>query len=98
MAKLALVNGFARMAVEAGAPTIYDQESTIGSTLTTGSSLTLPASQTYTADELEVYINNIRLTRVADYNFVGSAPRSQVNFTFDLVVGDKVRFRIDRAP
>ena len=98
MAKLALINGFPRMTVEAGATTIYDQESTIGTTLTTGSSFTLPASQTYSADELEVYVNNTRLTRVADYNFVGSIPRTQINFTFDLIVGDKVRVRIDRAP
>lgn len=96
--KLELVNGVPKMVVEAGLVTIYDQSTTIGSGgLTTGSPLTLPSSQTYDSEELEVYVNNIRLEDTVDYNYVGTAPRTQVSFTFDLEENDVVRFRIDRS-
>lgn len=98
MAKLALVNGVPRMTAES-AVTIYDVDTVIGGGgLTTGSALTLPSARTYTSAELEVYLNNVRLESVADYNYVGSGARTQISFTFDLVQGDVVRFRIDRVP
>jgi hypothetical protein len=94
-----IVNGVLRQFDESGTPTIYDQNSVIGGGgLTTGSPITLPLSQTYDSNELEVYLNNVRLTPVLDYNYVGaSAPRTQVNFTFDLLANEVVRFRIDRG-
>lgn len=94
-----IINGVLRQFDESGTPTIYDENVTISSGgLTTGVSLTLPSSQTYDSNELEVYLNNVRLTPVLDYNYVGaSAPRTQVSFTFDLLVNEVVRFRIDRG-
>lgn len=100
MAKFLRLNaGVLRSFDESGNTVIYDQNSTIGGGgLTTGVALTLPSSQTYNSSELEVYLNNVRLTPVLDYNYVGaSAPRTQVSFTFDLLVNEVVRFRIDRG-
>lgn len=96
---LRLANGVMRSFDESSSPTIYDQNVTVGgSGLTTGQPITLPSSQTYDSQELEVYLNNVRLTPVLDYNYVGaSAPRTQVSFTFDLLANEVVRFRIDRG-
>lgn len=91
-------NGFPKMFDESSTPTIYDQSLTMGiGGLPTGTPLTLPSSQTYDSLELEVYLNNVRLTPIADYNYVGTVPRTQVSFTFDLLQSDVVRFRIDRG-
>ena len=95
---LRLQNGVPRMAVETVPPVIYDQGVDVGSPITSGTSITLPASQTYTSGELEVYLNGTRLESILDYTYVGSPPRTQIQFTFDLVVGDHYRFRIDRTP
>jgi len=99
MAKvLRLVNGLPRMIDEASSVVIYDETSVIGpGGVTTGASFTLPAGRTYIGIELEIYLNGQRLEDVLDYNFVGSGSRTQVSFTFDLVQGDVVRFRIDRV-
>lgn len=99
MAKfLRLVNGIGRMFDESSATTIYDQNTVIGvGGLTTGTPITLPSSQTYDSSELEVYLDNIRLTPGIDYNYVSSPPRTQITFTFDLLENETVRFRIDRS-
>lgn len=78
---------------EASSTPIYDQSIDVGSIITTGTPVTLPASGTYDSQELEVYLNGQVLDDVADYNFVGIVPRSQVAFTFQLEIGDKIRFR-----
>ena len=90
---LRLSNGVARSFDEASTTTIYDQSIDVASPITTGTPVTLPASGTYYSQELEVYFNGQVLDDVTDYNFVGSPPRTQVAFTFDLVIGDKIRFR-----
>lgn len=94
---LRLQNGVPRSFAEAGSPTIYDQGVDVASPITAGTSITLPASQTYTDSELEVYLNGTRLESLLDYTYVGSPPRTQIQFTFDLVVNDHYRFRIDRG-
>lgn len=94
---LRLQNGVPRAIAEAGNPTIYDQGVDVASPITAGTSITLPAAATYTAGELEVYLNGTRLENVLDYTYVGSPPRTQIQFTFDLVVNDHYRFRIDRG-
>ena len=89
-----LSSGVPHLAVEpAGA--VYDETTSVGSTITTGTNVTLPASGTYTSLELEVYLNGQQLEDVSDFNYVGSPPRTQVQFTFDLVAGDLLRFRKD---
>jgi len=100
MAKfLQLVNGVPKMVSESSSLTIYDQSVTIGvGGIATGAPLTLPLSQTYTDYELEVYFNGQRIDDSLDYNFVSVPPRTQITFTFDLVQGDVIRYRIDRAP
>lgn len=87
------------MADESSSLSIYDQTTIIGvGGISTGAPLTLPNSQTYTGIELEVYLNGQRVEDVLDFNWVGTAPRTQITMTFDLIQGDQVRFRIDRAP
>lgn len=86
-----------------GLPAIYDQTLTVVASspgpneilgpVPAGNNVTLPASGTYDGQELEIYVNGVTLDDVLDFNFVGTPPRTQVQFTFDLEVGDKVRFR-----
>ena len=102
--KLQLVNGIPRMTEESGAPTIYDETlkvvasgagaGEINGPINAGVAVTLPSSQTYTSNELEVYLKTDRLIPVFDYNFNSS---TSVTFTFQLIVGDVIRFRIDRS-
>ena len=105
---LRLVNGRPKSFAESSSITIYDQSLTvvpsgaganqINGPVTAGTSVTIPGSQTFTAAELQVYLNGDRLEPLFDYTYVGSPPRTQLQFTFDLVVGDRLDFRIDRAP
>lgn len=95
--KLTLVNGLPKMVDESASPTIYDQTFSVGALISTGTPITLPSGGTYTDEELEVRLNGIRMDSGSDYNFVGSLPRTQVAFTFDLVSGDEVNFRVDRS-
>lgn len=105
MAKLELVNGLPRMTAEAGSPTIYDETLLVVSSgasageingpITAGNPITLPTGKTYTGDELEVYLDGDRLKPVFDYTYDSS---TTVAFTFEIKVGDVLRFRIDRAP
>jgi len=103
-----LVNGILRSFDETGGSVaIYDEALDVVSgspgpgqitgPVTAGTNITLPLSQTYTSEELEVRLNGIRLESVIDYNYVGSPPRTQVTLTFDLVIGDRIHFRIDRS-
>lgn len=93
---LRLINGIPRLVA---GPAIYDETYSVSGTITTGNPITLPASGTYNSEELEVRLNGQRLESVVDYNYVGgSPPRTQVAFTFDLVIGDQVNFRVDRVP
>ena len=94
---LRLANGVATSFDESSTPTIYDQTFTVGSTITSGTAITLPASGQYTAAELEVYFNGQRVEITDAYNYVGSPPRTQITFTFDLVATDRIRFRVDRG-
>lgn len=109
MAKfLRLSNGVPRSFDEGSAIVIYDQSLTvvasgaganeINGPVNAGVSITLPGSQTYADAELQIYLNGDRLESVFDYSYVGSIPRTQIQFTFGLVVGDRVDFRIDRVP
>ena len=94
---LRIVNGVQRQVDESASPTIYDEVTVLASPVSTGSAVTLPSAKTYTSAELEVYLNQIRLNPLTDYNYVGTAPRTQISFTFDLLATDKIRFRIDRG-
>ena len=95
---LRLSNGIPRTFPESASLPIFDETITIGAGgVTTGTLVTLPSSQTYSGEELELYLNGQRIDSVIDYNFEGSIPRTQISFTFDLVEGDLLRFRIDRA-
>lgn len=105
MAKfLRLSNGVPRSFDEAASVTIYDERLTVVSgapadsneitgPVNAGTNVTLPDSGTYTALELQIYLNGDRLEAVADYAYVGAGPtRTQVQFTFGLVVGDTIDF------
>jgi len=105
---LRLTSGVPRSFAESSSVTIYDQSLTLVASspganeiigpITTGTSVTLPGSQTYTAAELQIYLNGDRLEPLFDYTYVGSPPRTQVQFTFQLEIGDRLDFRIDRSP
>lgn len=97
------VNGVGRSFAESGTPTVYLQTidivaaAPVGNQLVgpilAGSNITLPASGTYTGDELIVTLNGQYLDPVLDYNYVGSGSRTQISMTFDLIVGDRLDFK-----
>lgn len=105
---LRLSNGVPRSFTEGGSVTIYDQPLTIVASgaganqmngpVSAGTNITLPSSGTYTGAELEVRLNGMRLEQLYDYNYVGSGSKTQIQMTFDLVVSDRLDFRVDRAP
>ena len=106
MAKvLTLVNGIPRLVDESATPVIYDEvlevvasgasgDNEINGPISAGVLVALPDSRTYVGDELEVYLDGDRLKPIFDYNYSSS---TQVAFTFELKVGDIIRFRIDRG-
>lgn len=71
----------------------YDQTYTAVGTITAGTSITLPASGTYSGSELSVFLNGSRMSYLEDYVYVGSGTRTQVQMLFDLVSGDLLVFR-----
>jgi hypothetical protein len=101
-----IISGVLRSFDESSLPTIYDETLTlvvsapgageIIGPITTGTSVTLPNSGTYDSTELEIYFEGQKLTSVNDYTYVGVVPRTQVQFTFDLLVGDMLEFRKNR--
>lgn len=106
---LRLSNGIGRSFAESSSIAIYDQVITIVSgtaangnqvqgPVSSGTAVTLPLARTYTGFELELFLNGQALETVLDYNTVGVTPFSQVSFTFGLVVGDTLSFRIYRGP
>lgn len=107
---LSLSNGIPRSFNEATSVAIYDQRLTIVSgapadsnektgPVTTGSSVTLPQSGTYSGLELEIYHSGQRLDYIFDYAYVGAGSgKTQVQFTFDLLVQDVIDFVIQRGP
>jgi hypothetical protein len=96
---LKLVNGIPRMQiVSVDDVEIYDETILVDTVIETGTPITLLNSGTYNGDELEVRLNGQRLESLIDYNYVGSAPRTQIEMTFDLEPDDKLRFRVDRKP
>ena len=102
--KMELIAGIPRMTDESASPTIYDQTLKVVAAapgageilgpITAGTPVTLPSGKTYTANELEVYLDGDRLKPVFDYNHASS---TTVTFTFQIIVGDVIRFRVDRG-
>lgn len=101
---LRLSGGIPKSFDESGSPTIYDMSlevvssgagpNQINGPIIAGTNISLPNSQTYTGDELQVFLNGIRLDNVLDYNHVSS---TQISFLFNLEVTDIIRFYIDRS-
>lgn len=76
---------------------------TLNGPITTGTAVTLPSSGSYTLNansvpNVNVYLNGDRLESAIDWNTSGAGPTfTAVQFTFNLVVGDRVDFRIERT-
>jgi hypothetical protein len=63
-----------------------------------GTSVSLPLGQTFVGAELEVYLNGLLLWSGDDYTPTGTpGAYNAVQFAYDLVVGDQIRFRIARV-
>lgn len=88
---LKIINGVPRHV--AFSASSYEADYTVTSTITTGTPITLPSSGTYTDIDLEVFLNGHRMYAGVDYNYIGTPPRSQISFTFDLLADDVVKFR-----
>ena len=106
---LRLVNGQQRSFQESASQTIYDQLLTVVAgtaansnqvqgPITAGVAIALPNSRTYTGLELQIVLNGVTQENVFDWNFSGGgAPYSAVSFTYQILVGDTITFRILRA-
>jgi len=76
---------------------------TLNGPITSGTAITLPSSGSYTLNansvaNLNVYLNGDRTEMTLDWNTSGAGPTyTAVSFTFNLVVGDRVDFRIERT-
>lgn len=88
---LRLTSGIPRMTLSPIASEIYRQVFIPGGTVTAGTNITLPSSGSYTDAELKLELNGQLLESTIDYNYVGSAPRTQFQLTFDLVLGDRLK-------
>jgi hypothetical protein len=86
-----------RFRVEGDSVGIYDEVLVVGSGgITTGTNITLPNGGSFDTDiQIELYLAGQFLELNEDYNIVGSTPYTQVQMTFDLVEGDRLRFRND---
>lgn len=68
-----------------------------------GTAITLPSSGVYTLNvnsvpNLNVYLNGDRLESVIDWNVSGGGPNyTAITMTFQLVVGDRLDFRMERT-
>lgn len=99
MAKeLKIVNGLIR---SVDLPGIYDKELEVVASspgagqilpVAAGGNVTLPDSGNFVGDELRVDWNGQMINDVVDYIPQGVAPHTQVQFTFDLEAGDRIRF------
>ena len=100
---LALVNGIPRM-IETEV-SIYEEIITVVASgasgdnemngpISSGTIVFLPNSKTYSSDELEVYLEESRLTKLLDYT---NSSSTSVQFTFQIKVGERIKFRIDRG-
>lgn len=101
---LSLINGIPRGINEAGTSPIYDETIEIVASspgagqslpINSGTPITLPSSQEYDGQELQIFHNGNYLDDVIDYTLTSS---TEITMTFDLIAGDKLRFRIDRIP
>lgn len=85
-----------RFRIEDSSVTIYDEVIAVGAGgITTGANITLPNAGTYSGNDLEVYLNGEFMEKDIDWGTVGTEPRTQIQMTFDLVEGDRLRLRID---
>lgn len=91
-----IVNGVPTMQTAIAA--IVNNQVAVVSTITALTNYTLPNSMTYDSDELEIRLNGQKLELTQDYTYVGTTPRTQVQFTQDIVPGDQLTFRTDRIP
>lgn len=93
---LRLTNGVPRSFDESGSSAIYEETYDVMAGIPGGTPVTLPSSGTYNSTELQLFLNGQRLDPLTDYSYVGSVPRTQISFTFELFIGDKILFYIER--
>lgn len=79
-------------------PFYYDESLYYASGLVAGTTITLPASQTYSnslAKDIIVFVNGRAVEVTRDFTVVGSGPfYSQIQFIYDLPADSVVRFKI----
>lgn len=94
---LSLINGIGRMITVSSLSAFYDESITYGTTVTSGSSITLPSAGQYTGADLRVFLGGQFLEPGQDYTYVGAAPRTQIQILMDINTGDILRFRRNLA-
>jgi hypothetical protein len=110
---LQIVNGFPRQVSVSGQDIYDQSISIVASggtapssvngPVTAGTALTLPASFSYTLNaesvaNINIDLNGQRLEQVYDWTTSGSGPNyTAIQFTFQLVVGDRIDIRSERT-
>ena len=102
---LRLVNGIPRTVdIPTGTASTYEgivtvvsgtpaDDTEIQGPVSSGTNITLPASETYTDEELKVFINGNIGYLSSDYSYVGAGSRTQIQILRDLEIDDKIMFR-----
>lgn len=62
-------------------------------TITAGTTITIPNGISYASTDLMVEYNGQGLVPGLDYNYVGSAPRTQISLTFNVSAPSRIIFR-----
>jgi len=79
---------------------MYTRDEILSSSTTllagTNTSSPLLSSKIYNSSKLKVHLSSIKLEVTSDCQYVGTAPRSQVENAFNLIKNN-IRFRIDRG-
>jgi len=96
---LIATRGMPRMAEVPGSGTdgIYDETFTVTDVggLSSGSIITLPNSGQYTDKDLRVFFNGQLWEEGVDYNYVGVAPRTQIQLLRFVDQNEVLRFRVE---
>jgi hypothetical protein len=79
-----------------GSSYTYEGVYVASGTITSGTPISLPSSETYVGNELIVELNGVGMEVTSDYDYVGSGNRTQISMTFDLVIGDRLKFRKEK--
>ena len=74
--------------------TVYNETLIVGAGgISTGSPISLPNSENYLGEELEIKLNSTIMDLGSEYQYEGTGIKTQISFLFDLVEDDQIDFK-----